>query len=298
MPAVLFRPLLALALAAAVVTPAAAAQEPPAPVRGTDIVVTGDADRDAQIRDFVGALTRAPVSGQLARFEESICPAVFGLSEPVREAMVARMRAVAAGVGLRTGGERCTPNVLVMVTRDKQVLIRALARRNPNWFGERPENGVTGVSRQPGPVSVWHAEAVVNADGRALASQGEAAVNQTTRAGSRLQEAARPAFVAAAVVIEADALTGLSTTQVADYAIMRALARADPARLPASAPETILRAIEAPMGSAVPLTLTHWDLGFLRGLYAAPPNLRAPAHRGMISRSVGAEINREDEPEE
>ena len=57
-------------------------------------------------------------------------------------------------------------------------------------------------------------------------------------------------------------------TQVADYAAMRIFARTDPAKLKGSAP-TILDILEAPMGSAVPVTLTDWDLGFLRSLYAS-----------------------------
>ena len=116
-------------------------------------------------------------------------------------------------------------------------------------------------------------------------------VNRTTRPQTRLNAAARPIFTAAAVVVERDALTGLSTTQLADYALMRALARADPHRLTASSPATILRVLEAPMGSELPVTLTRWDLGFLRGLYASRDNLYATAQRGEIRRGVAAELD-------
>ena len=74
----------------------------------------------------------------------------------------------------------------------------------------------------------------------------------------------RPHFIAAVVVVELDALGGLTVTQLADYAAMRAFARTDPRRLKGTGAPTILSAIEAPMNSPVPLTLTEWDLAFLQ----------------------------------
>jgi len=41
----------------------------------------------------------------------------------------------------------------------------------------------------------------------------------------------------------------------------------------------------------VPITITRWDLGFLRGLYGAQANLRAPQQRGDIQRRVASELN-------
>ena len=49
---------------------------------------------------------------------------------------------------------------------------------------------------------------------------------------------------------------------------------------------TILKVLEAPMGSEVVASLTEWDLGFLRGLYSAPRNLRAGSQRSAISRQM------------
>lgn len=292
MSAFLSRTVLALALASAA---PAFAQEPAPAGDQSNVVVTGTLEREQEIRDFVAALTPGPGNGQLARFENRICPAAFGLSGPLREQVVTRMRTVSEAVGLRLAEEGCRPNVLLMVTRDKQAFIQALAARYPQYFGDDRENSARGVARQPGPASAWHAEEVVNADGRALARQGGFAVNRTTRNQSRIAASARPVFTAAAVVVERDALTGLSTTQLADYALMRALAGVDPHRLDTSSPATILTVLEAPMGSELPVTLTRWDLGFLRGLYAGRDNLFATAQRGEIRDGVREAL---DAPEE
>ena len=298
--AYLARPLAAAALAAA--GPLVAQPAPPvhatAPAPGAtqsseqDVIVTGRLEREREIRDFVGALTQsAPMTGQISRFEDAICPAAYGLSASVRETIVNRMRQVAAYVGLRVARAGCRPNLLLMVTRDKRAFLGQLADRYPQYFDEE-ENSPRRVIAQPGPVSAWHAAIELNAEGQPLSVQGGFGVNRTGRGQSHITASTRPVFTAAAVVVESQALTGLSTIQLADYALMRGLARTDPHRLTAASPPSILTAIEAPMGSEVPITITRWDLGFLRGLYASQANLRAPQQRGEIGRQVGSELNR------
>jgi hypothetical protein len=124
-----------------------------------------------------------------------------------------------------------------------------------------------------------------------MSTRDGVAVNRTFRLGSRLSAGGRPQFAAAAVVVETKALDGLTTVQLADYAAMRAFTRVDPSKLPASAP-TILSILEAPMDSEVPITLTPWDLAFLRAFYASPPNLTTAAQRGEVRRGVERELGK------
>jgi hypothetical protein len=285
----------AFAQAPAPATPpaGAAAQTPPSSEQ--DVIVTGTLEREQEIRDFVGALTgSAPMTGQISRFEDSICPGVYGLNGQARETVRNRMRQVAAYVGLRVSGPNCRPNVLLMVTRDKRAFLGELADRHPEFFDEE-EFSPRRVIAQPGPVAAWQATISLSAVGQPLPVQGGFGVNRSMRSQSHITAATRPVFTASAVVVEANALTGLSTIQLADYALMRGLARTDPHRLPAGSPPSILTAIEAPMGSEVPVTITRWDLGFLRGLYASTANLRAPQQRGEIGRRIGTELDRQSE---
>jgi hypothetical protein len=281
-------------LLAALLATGAAAQEPPAQAPAnpdSEVTVTGTLERDQEIRDFVRALTDAPITGQLARFEEAICPGVLGLSGPLKEAVVNRMRRVSAAAGLPLAGGACRPNVLLMVTRDKRALINALASRYPHFFGLEPDESPRRIASQPGPAAAWHARISVNADGRRLPMQGGFYVNQTGNLNGRIVVPTRPVFIAAAVVIEQSALPGLSVNQLADYALMRALARTDPNRLAPGSQRTILSVLEAAPDAEVPPTLTQWDMGFLRGLYASTRNLRAPQQRGEIQRHVATELN-------
>ncbi len=115
-------------------------------------------------------------------------------------------------------------------------------------------------------------------------------INQTTEPGSRLNAAGRPQFDRAVVVIERGSLAGLTVTQLADYAAMRAYAGTDPSQLGQSGTSTILRILETPFGSEVPLSLTQSDFDFLSGFYSAPKNLSTAAQRSAIRRSIAQKV--------
>lgn len=270
----------------------AAAQEAPQPDGDQEIVVTGNANVERQLSDFVGALTQVPGGTQLSRFESAVCPTVVGVSPAHKDAVVARMRVVAKAAGLAVGGAGCVPNVLLVVTGDKRAFLEALRAKHAYYFGEMPTSAIKRLIAEPGPAAAWQVDGPLrNADGQELSSNAGAAINRTTRLGGRLSTGARPQFAAAAVVVESKALEGLTTIQLADYAAMRAFTRADPSKLPNSAP-TILTILEAPMDSEVPITLTSWDLAFLRSFYAAQGNVSAAFQRTQIRRDVKQELEK------
>jgi hypothetical protein len=291
----------ALLLAAAFgLAGAAAAQSSPQATDDGDILVTG-VNVDQQIKDFVGALTQAPPRGQLSRFETKVCPAAFGLQPGQRDGVLARMRVVAKAAGLEVGKPNCVPNILLIVTPNKRAFLEALERKYDFYFGEMSSGEVRRLVRSPGPAAAWQVQGPqLTGDGDEASNSGDGAlpgadyaVNRTTRPQSRVSGSGRPQFQAAAVVVEQGALDGLTTIQLADYAAMRAFARTDPAKLPSSGPATILKVLEAPMGTPVPLTLTRWDLSFLKGLYAATGNLYATSQRSEIKERIQRDIKAE-----
>jgi hypothetical protein len=155
---------------------------------------------------------------------------------------------------------------------------------------------VRRLAREPGPAAAWHLEGPpLDADGMVIGEQaGGVRINRTVRSGSRVTPATRAHFDAAVVVVESKALEGLTTTQLADYAAMRAFARIDATRVEQASAPTILKVLGAPMGSEVPITLTEWDLAFLRGLYASPAGLHAASQRSEIRKRVGQALENGD----
>ena len=250
----------------------------------SEIVVTGARDRDEQVRDFVRSLTPAP-QGSISRFIDQVCPTAVGLSSGNKQAVEARLRVVAAAAKIRVASPGCVPNAFVIATPDKRAFIRALASKQPDAFGMMTARQIRRLSRSAGPAAAWQLEGPVDANGIPLPWDDRigAYTNETTNSGSRIRTIGGRGFDASVVVVETDALRGLTATQLADYAAMRLFAKADPSKLPASPPPTILTILEAPMGTAVPITLTDWDVGLLRGLYTSPADLHSNAQRSAIA---------------
>lgn len=284
---------LIMSAALAATNPAIAQSDQEAADQST-IVVTGKRNSEKEIRDFVKALTPVPYGGQISRFEQTICPVAVGLPQPQADAVAGRMRRVAEAAGLRVSGSDCTPNVVVIVTADKKALFKALRQSRPDYFGDMSPSRIREIAREPGPALAWQvAGPPLSARGQELYVDPALGVyvNRTTEGSSRITTPTRPQFEAAIVIVEARSLDGLTTTQLADYAAMRAFADADPAKLDSTAP-SILRILEAPMGSEIPITLTQWDLSFLRGLYTSPRNLATGAQRSAISENMTRELEK------
>ena len=282
---------------AALATAGGASAQEAAPSDQSTIDVTGARPSKEAIRDFVRDLAPVAPSIKMSRFEHVVCPSVFGLPPNQAAAVANRMRVVAKGVGIAVGGASCTPNVVVIVTSDKKSLLEQLRLQKPDYFGDLGGKKIAMLEAQPGPAAAWQIAGLdVNADGVDIQWDPtyDLPTNRTLAPSSRMHVAASPTFDAAVVVVERGSLAGLTTTQLADYAAMRAFAGADPARIGNSNVPTILRVLDAPMGTAVPITLTSWDFGFLRGLYNAQANLRSAAQRSAIGDSMNGDLHARD----
>ena len=292
----LFRSLL---IAASASVPAAA-QQPQAPQDEPSgaIVVKGIRDPGEELGRFVDALTDAPVSGQLSRFNWAVCPAAVGLGDAQNMAIVRRLRQVANAAAIPLAQAGCRPNTLLIVTGSKNELIDQLRRKYPVYFDGVPEYEIDKMKRDPSPAAAWHVEGRVDADGIEVqrdAITGQQRVERTD-VPSRIATNTRPHFVASIVVVELDSLAGLTVTQLADYGAMRTFARTEPGRTKQSSAPTILSILDAPMGSALPVTLTEWDLAFLKSLYASSPDRKAAGQRSEMKGIMRDELG--DKPKQ
>lgn len=275
-------------LTASAASSAAAAQQPPAGTDQSPIVVTGSRTGGDAVRDFVRDLTPVASGGQLSRFEDKVCPIVFGLIPAQNAAVENRIRQVAKAAGIDAAATKCSANVVLIIASDKRAVLEELRRRHADYFGDLSGNRIRAIIRSPAPVDAWQIQGVpVSQDGRELHQNGQGVFeNYTTARGSRLTVPAHPQFEAAVVVVTFDSLDGLTINQLGDYVAVRALTGADPAKLRSSGPPTILRVFDAPFGSEVPVTLTEWDLSFLRGYYDARRNITAAAQRSSIAKAM------------
>lgn len=281
--------------AAALLASPGTAQEPPPTDSASDIVVTGQRHREEVVRDFVKALTHTVGGTAIPRFIDQICPVAVGLGPAQSERVAERLRTIADAAGLKVASKGCAPNAFVIVTRNKREFIQTLAKERPTSFGEMTGRQIRSLAKSRGPAAAWQLTGPVDQSGTPLRfDEGLGTyVNSTTEAASRIRSSGGRGFDASVLVVEGRALEGLTATQLADYAAMRLLAKLDPSRLPTPAPPTILTVLETPMGGSVPVTMTKWDLGLLRGLYTSSASLSAASRRSQMTKEVNEALDSE-----
>lgn len=277
---------------------AASAAAPPAtstsatapPEQSQQIIVEGQRNRDRAIHDFVKAVTPARIGGQIARYDGKVCPTAVGLSEAQDLRVTERLRQVASAANIPLDKAGCSPNMLVIVVGDKSDFIAGLRKRYPIYFSGAANSAAR--LNEPGPATAWHINGSMTPDHLPMSVHSPSSDGTTgnyelssSMDASRLLPPRIPYFLAGVLVVEARSLAGLSTTQLADYAAMRLYAATNPHQLRPSA-SSILGILDAPMGSEIPLTMTSWDLSFLKALYRSDDRQFENRQRDEIERMV------------
>lgn len=276
------------ALLAAHAPESAASTAPPS----SDIVVEGVRQQRERVRQFIKALDDVPNFGQIGKFHSPVCPAVMGLPDSQNRMVAERMKQVARTAGIRTGNSKCAPNVFLIASVDKGATIEALYRTHPAYFRDMGSRDVRQLAASREASVAWQVKGLLSADGTLLkkAPLGGPYINEGTSSGSRVRAGTMPQFVASMVMVERRALTGLSVTQVADFAAMRAFADTDPSRAAGAGAPTILTILDKGDDQMVPVTLTHWDLGYLKSLYATSNAYYASYQRGDMEQQLVKEL--------
>jgi hypothetical protein len=257
--------------------------EPQAASSTTPIVVTGKMDE--LVREYVAAVVKPATSDRIARFEKAVCPAAMGLPPDFNAALTSRMRAVAQAAGLAVAPAGCAPSILLFVSKDRTQLVSQLRRERPELFGRMSDEAMDRLATSSDPAAVWHLYEERGADGRSLAGgwrEGQPTIQQAVTS-SRLLSANRIDLAVAAIIIGGEAAKGLTPIELADHALLRALVESSPSNtrdLGVPSILTIFRDKQA--GTPAPLSLTEWDLAFLKALYRTSNALAASAQRGEI----------------
>jgi len=280
------------ALLAALLTAGAPAPPAPSAQPSGDIVVEGVREQQKRVRQFIKALDDVPSFGQIGKFHSPVCPTVMGLPEVQGRMIAERMKRVASAAGIRTGDAKCAPNVFLIASIDKGRTIEGLYATYPAYFRGLTDADVRKLAASAEPSVAWQIKGLLSADGTALKKMQMDGpyIDEGTNSGSRVRSGTMPQFIASMVVVERSALTGLSATQVADFAAMRAFADTDPHRAAASGAPTILTMLDKANDQMVPVTLTHWDLGYLKSLYATSNAYYASYQRGDMEHVLAREV--------
>ena len=301
-------------LATALATPTAAAAAPPSPAAppmpvqvasasvpapappasSEEIVVQGMRVNKQKVREFIRAVTEAPYEGQLGRFHAAACPVAMGLSDIQNARVAGRMRQVAQAAGIRVAPLHCKPNIFVIVTADRRAALDELDRRFPMYFNGMNSREVAALKASTAPAVAWQVSSRLSADGQPL--EKPLGVDYYRVSGtdnpSRIRSVTEPTFLVSVVAIDLKAAGGLTTTELADYATMRTFASTDPERIVRTGAPTILGVLAQPDDKPLPVTLTYWDLAFLKSLYATDNAYYARYQRSDMERVIQEELER------
>jgi hypothetical protein len=291
-----------LLLATVVASLLASAPDSSRAVPNDQIIVNGQTER-TDIDKFVAQLAPPASDDQLGKFLQPICPGVVGLPTGLNELVAARMRQVARAVDAPVAPDRCDTNMFVIVVHDKRRAIEDLRKKRPDLLSDIPSAEVAKLKNDPGRVAAWQVIGKIGAEGMALASvrfgrqdsvPESATVARQARVFEvvgRLRQSTVPQFLTSVVMIEARALDGVTTRQLADYALMRGLA---PIRERSGAPPHSILALLSPNAAPtdIPQSVTWWDVAFLKSVYGTSNAVSASLQRSAIAGWMKRELHK------
>lgn len=308
-------------LAAAVLSIASSGQDRPLQEPATileDVQVTARRNAD-RASAFVGRVA-APARGRgLGRWRE-VCPGIVNLDREVAQPLADRIAAAADALGIEVGAPGCEANIVVVFTPDAQAVTRAMVQNNPRVFRhggngiDRGSAALNAFQASDRPIRWWSLSVPIDSETgqRAVRVPGDRAgvriddelaglllcnpndcvigaapVIQST-AASRLDSQIVDQLYKSIVVVDIDAVAGLSTAQLGDYVALVTLSQIDPAA-GTGAFDTVLNLFDSP---ELVSGLTEWDRAYLSALYNSPSRRRslggqAEAVAGIMNRNLG-----------
>jgi hypothetical protein len=298
--------LLSLALTAA--PPQDPPQQDPPVTRVEDIVVDGR-PLSIVVDEFVEEVGEAPRGRGLARWHDPLCVGVANLRGEAAQSVIDHISAVGASLGLRPADPGCTPNVIIVFTRDPDSVAAGVVAADPRAFraGSRTFH-LDGAARDAflegdAPVRWWHvSEPTDSLTGQRAArlpgdndpsTQGgtvepgrPSAPRIYTTTSSRLTSQIREDLSRVVIVVDIDRTGEITPQQLGDYLAFVALAQIDP-RGDRSRQPSVLNVFDNPASSD---GFSEWDLAYLRALYR-PGGVRR-TNPGAISQDVAGEVAR------
>jgi hypothetical protein len=223
----------------------------------------------------------------LPRVEDALCPGVAGMATDSALQVLDRVRSNAASLGIGLADpDTCAPNLVIAFVNDGGNYLDTLMESQPRLFETLTLAEKRALQDSTGPVRAWNVVVTRTRDGMVVTQQEN--MTQIPQAAmwsahSKIYTATRQDIVSTVVLFDNRQATGMTTTQLADYASMRGFAADFTAH--AEGPETILSLFDGAAGR--PAELTQADLKFLQTLYSGIPNLPGRAKIRSMEQELG-----------
>ena len=286
-----------------------------------DVMVTAPRVQDHRVLDHAvnGFVTSHSAPGsrtnQIGRWHEYVCPLIMGLQPPARDFIARQIVDVARGVGAPSGavGKKCPATVVIVFTRDPQVLLDRIARDSRVLLGFFPASQVKRVTTFSRPIQAWYETGTHSMDIVQLPKAGFSSTQENQHygsgpagggppllrgaqldsdttatgmqpsgfAGSYLGSGVRSEFLHVLIIADTGQLAHYPLHSIADYLALLSLSRM--AQLDQCAPLPSITDMLA-SGCAAPVAdaLTAADRAYLKALYSADLEKNLNLERGDI----------------
>jgi hypothetical protein len=263
------------------------------------IIVTGPEEFQKQVSRFIERIIPIPrggrYQGQYARFNSPICPVVHGLSDSNEKLVIQRMHNVLRSASLKSGKDGCDSNLHLVVVENGANLVSALRHRNHKLFGELQLYERDRIEQGRGPVFSWQQIQTVPVSGGQTTRTNENLSSGTAGtanfSGTLITLPVQKDMQNSFLFLEKSAIVGLTTVQIADYAILRSLieVKQDKGR-DENTPSILslfdkdLRADERPNAASL------WDIALLNALYSSPANVNSFRQKSLMIHRIQQNI--------
>lgn len=280
----------------------------------SEVTVTGTrSELEKKASDFVSHIAASENGEGLPRWRKPVCPLVSGLPEKDGEFILERLTGIAHEASVPLAGEKCPPNLYILISSQPEELLRGMEKRNRAFtFGfdrshypptPMPAALVDDFITTARPVRVWYGSTEEDAAGKPLAYCQSRNVlahcagvvpnaacdpnlyyqcGVATAGGSHLVFNTIWEFSRVFVVVDENRLHGVTMGQLADYVAMVAFAKLKPDALLGDAPTILTLFNEG--SQSVPTAMTIWDQAFLKSVYATEQTSRT--QRGQMAHSI------------
>lgn len=267
---------LAMVLALTVQEPGAQAPaqaQDPVPETSVDEIIVDGRRLGVAAREFVREVAAPAGDRGLASWRGRLCVGVANLSGEGAAYMADRISTVALDLGMRVGEPGCEPNALVIFTADGGATATELIEHDRRIFRvggglDRGGSALEYFRTNTAPVRWWQISVPTDSETgqRAVRLPGddpELPPIVNVFAASRLNSQIVDDLNRTVVIVDIDAITGVSFEQLTDYVAFVTLAQIDP-EADTSSFTTVLNIFEDP--GATP-SLSEWDWSYLKALY-------------------------------
>lgn len=273
------------------------------------IIVIGEKEAEERVADYIDSAIAVPrggrFEGQYARLNSPVCPGIYGFSPDLNKAIADRITAVAKASDIRVAKSKCQPNVFVVAVTKGENMVELLRKKHPRIFGTLPLDQRDRLENSEGPDFRWQIRQAISAASGGLVDRvtqsglgpdlqnlfgNDVPTNPVFRA-TRLRSPTIEEISASFMLLEMDALLGMTSTQIADYAAVSLLLEVTSSQRDKKIEGSILSLFDDKKnGRELPQSVSEWDLMMLNAWYTISPDRFATQQESALRFVVLREI--------